>query len=475
MKRTLWIVAFLVVIGGFAGFQQYQSWSLNTPQGDSAGRVQGNSEPGSRAGRGQGQGRGAGGGRSRGGGAVPVMVVNAVQKSVPVQLRTVGNVEAYNTVSVKSQVTGVLQKAHFKEGHDVKEGQLLFTIDARPLEAALKQVEANLARDSAQLRNWREQLKRYAELVDKQYVSREQYDQIKTNADAAEAVVNADKAAVENAKVQLSYCYIYSPINGRVGSLLVNEGNLVRVNDGAPLVVINQLNPIRVTFAVPEQHLVDLKRHMAKGQLHVDASFAPEEGRPEQGKLEFVDNAVDRATGTVKLKGVFANAERRLWPGQFVNVALTLTTQSDVVVIPSEAIQVGQDGQHVFVVKADNRVEMRPVTLAWTNEGEAVISKGLSAGEQVVREGQFLLGPGSRIEVKDPTKTAAETKSGARRGRGRAKADGENQEPAKKIEADAAGKASDGAVGEGRKGRGGRDRAGANGEPKGKAAARGES
>jgi membrane fusion protein, multidrug efflux system len=438
MRRSIWVVAFLLVVGGFAGFQQYSSWSLNKPQEDSQINSEGSAgapRPDQSAG---GQGQSRGGGRSRGNAIVPVMVVTAIQKAVPLQIRAVGNVEAFSTVSVKSQVTGVLNQAHFKEGQDVKKGQLLFTIDPRPLEAALKQAEANLARDAAQLRNTREQVRRYAELVEKQYVSREQYDQIKTNADAAEAIVNADKAAVENAKVQLSYCYIYSPVNGRVGSLLVNEGNLVRVNDGAPLVVINQINPIYVTFAVPEQHLADLKRHSAKGALSIDAAFASDEGRPEQGKLDFIDNAVDRATGTVKLKGVFTNSERRLWPGQFVNVALTLTTQSDAVVIPSEAIQVGQDGQHVFVVKNDNRVEMRPVTLARTDEGEAIISKGLSPGEQVVREGQFLLGPGSRVEVKNPTKAAADAKSDGKRQSRRSKAEGEKAKPAKKAESDAA-------------------------------------
>jgi multidrug efflux system membrane fusion protein len=292
-------------------------------------------------------------------------------------------------------------QAHFKEGQDVKKGQQLFTIDPRPFEAALRQAEANMQRDNAQLKNLREQVRRYADLVEKQYVSREQYDLIKTNADAAEAVVEADKAAVENAKVQLSYCYIYSPVNGRVGSLLVNEGNLVRVNDGAPLVIINQVNPINVTFSVPEQHLSDLKRHMDAGQLKVDASFQSDEGRPEQGRLEFVDNAVDRSTGTIKLKATFANTERRLWPGQFINVALTLTTQPDAVVIPSEAVQVGQNGQHVFVVQPDKRVEVRSVSMGTTSGGEAVITKGLAAGEQVVREGQFLLGPESRIEIKE--------------------------------------------------------------------------
>jgi membrane fusion protein, multidrug efflux system len=400
MKRTLLLVTLLVVVGAFAGFQQYSSWSLNRSQNNPVEK----SKEGAESSRGQSRTPNQGRGGTGGAGAreaVPVLVVTAIQKAVPVQLRAVGNVEPFTTVSIKSQVTGVLIQAHFKEGQDVKKGQQLFTIDPRPFEAALRQAEANMQRDNAQLKNLREQVRRYAELVEKQYVSREQYDLIKTNADAAEAVVEADKAAVENAKVQLSYCYIYSPVNGRVGSLLVNEGNLVRVNDGAPLVVINQVNPINVTFSVPEQHLSDLKRHMNAGQLKVDASFQSDDGRPEQGLLEFVDNAVDRATGTIRLKAVFANTERRLWPGQFINVALTLTTEPNAVVVPSEAVQVGQEGQHVFVVQPDKRVEVRPVTLGTTSGGEAVITKGLAAGEQIVREGQFLLGPGSRIEIKD--------------------------------------------------------------------------
>jgi multidrug efflux system membrane fusion protein len=420
MKRTLLLVILLVVVGAFAGFQQYSSWSLNRSQNNPEVTPQeGASQSSPSRSRAKNQGRGsAGGARSRE--AVPVLVVTAVQKAVPVQLRAVGNVEPYTTVSIKSQVTGVLMEAHFKEGQDVKKGQQLFTIDPRPFEAALRQAEANMQRDNAQLKNLREQVRRYAELVEKQYVSREQYDLIKTNADAAEAVVEADKAAVENAKVQLSYCYIYSPVSGRVGSLLVNEGNLVRVNDGAPLVIINQVNPINVTFSVPEQHLSDLKRHMSAGQLKVDASFQSDEGRAEQGRLEFVDNAVDRSTGTIKLKAVFANTERRLWPGQFINVALTLTTQPDAVVVPSEAVQVGQDGQHVFVVQPDKRVEVRPVTLGTTSGGEAVIIKGLAAGEQIVREGQFLLGPESRIEIKDTVVTQGKEEKRERKAKAKA-------------------------------------------------------
>jgi multidrug efflux system membrane fusion protein len=396
MRRSLWLIILVLVLGGFAGIQQYTSWSLNKPQAKSDAKSEGTTErPQARS----------GGGRARE--AIPVLVATAARKSMAIQLRAVGNVEAFSTVSVKSQVTGVLTQAHFKEGQNVKKGQLLFTVDPRPFEAVLKQAEANLARDVAQLQNAREQARRYAELFKKQYVSQEQYEQIRTNADALEAVVEADKAAVENARVQLSYCYIYSPIDGQVGSLLVNEGNLVRVNDATPLVVINQVTPINVTFSVPEQNLADIRRHMATGSLKVEARYQSDEGRSEQGILAFVDNAVDRTTGTIKLKAEFKNSERRLWPGQFINVALTLSTQSDAVVVPAEAVQVGPEGQHVFVVKPDNSVEVRPVVVARTDEGQAVIAQGLQAGEQIVREGQFLLGAGSRIEVRDGKATEA--------------------------------------------------------------------
>jgi membrane fusion protein, multidrug efflux system len=422
MRRSFWIGALILVVAGFAGFQQYASWSIGrNPQdtSDKGAEVRSGQGNQGRAGARGGQGRGAG--RSRE--AVPVVIARAERKTVPIQLRAVGNSEAVSTVSVKSQVTGVVMHAHFTEGQNVKKGQLLFTIDPRPLEAAVKQAEANLARDTAQLQNAREQARRYAELVKKQYVSQEQYDQIRTNADALESVVAADRAAVENAKVQLSYCYIYSPIDGQVGSLLVSEGNLVRVNDGAPLVVINQISPIYVTFSVPEQYLSDLARHMAAEKLKVAAGFPSDEGRPEQGTLVFVDNAVDRTTGTIKLKAEFSNVQRRMLPGQFINVALTLATESNAVVIPSEAVQVGQEGQHVFVVKPDKTVEMRPVTVGQTTEGEAIITSGLAGGEQIVREGQFLLGPGSRIEIKDAKTTDTKEEKRERGRRGKAKAD----------------------------------------------------
>jgi multidrug efflux system membrane fusion protein len=415
MKRYVGAAILVIVLGGFAGIQQYASWSLSKPQNQASPVAPEGGGGGTRA---QGRGGGRGGGSRE---AVPVLVATAIQKSIPLQIRAVGNVEPISTVSIKSQVTGVITKASFKEGQNVKKGDLLFTIDPRPLEATLKQAEATLARDTAQLQNMREQARRYAELVKKQYVSQEQYDQIRANADAGEAVVQADMAAVENAKVQLSYCYIYSPIDGQLGTLLVTEGNLVRTNDATPIVTINQLAPINVTFSVPEQNLPDIKRHMANGKLRVDALFPSEEGQSEQGFLSFIDNAVDRSTGTIKLKGQFDNSKRRLWPGQFVNVALTLSTQGDAVVIPAESIQVGEDGQHVFVVKPDKRVEVRTVTVSRTVEGEAIIEKGIQAGEQVVREGQFLLGPGSRIEIKETSATDGKGPTRNRSGKSKTK------------------------------------------------------
>ncbi len=371
MKRLIWAGGILVIVIAVLGYQQL----LPGVQKKSAGK----------------------GGSSSG---VPVIVASVMQKNIPLQFTAIGSVEAYSTVSVRAQVIGVLTRAHFKEGQDVRQGDLLFTVDPRPFEAALKQAEANLARDDAQLENALQQARRYGELVKKQYVSQEQYDQIRTNASALEAAVQADKAAVETAKVQLSYCYIYSPVTGRTGSLLVNEGNLVRTNDASPMVIINQINPIYVTLSLPEQSLPEIKGRMSAGSLKVEALIPQNEERPERGTLSFVDNAVDKTTGTIKLKSTFANAERRLWPGQFVKVMITLADQLNVVVVPSQAVQTGQDGQHVFVVKSDNAVELRSVVVSRTLNGEAVVEKGLAPGEKVVTDGQFLLGPGTKVQVK---------------------------------------------------------------------------
>jgi multidrug efflux system membrane fusion protein len=334
---------------------------------------------------------------------VPVTAATVIQKAVPVQLRAIGNVEAYSTISVKSQIEGVLTRVHFKEGQYVNKGDILFTIDPRPYEAALKQAEANLAKDNAQLENAHKEVSRYEDLVKKGYVAQEQYDQIRTNAAALEATINADKAMVENAHLQLKYCYIYSPINGRTGNLIANEGNLIKANADNPMVTINQIQPIYVTFSVPEQYLNEIKKYMAAMKLNVEALISKEDVMPEQGVLTFIDNTVDMATGTIKLKGTFANKGKRLWPGQFVNVLLTLTMQPNAIVIPSQAVQAGQSGVYVFVIKSDLTAESRPVVVARSLDGESVIEKGLQPGEKVVTDGQLRLVPGAKVEIKTST------------------------------------------------------------------------
>jgi len=331
---------------------------------------------------------------------VPVTVGTVIKKSVPVQIRAIGNVEAYSTVGVKSQIGGVLMRVHFKEGQDVKKGDLLFTIDPRPYETALKQAEANLAKDNAQLENARVQVSRYADLVKKGYVAQEQYDQINTNSASLEATVNADKAAVENAQLQLKYCYIYSPLTGRTGSLISYEGNLIKANADTSMVVINQIQPVYVIFSVPEQNLQEIKKYMASGKLKVEAFISNEDQNPAEGLLTFIDNTVDAATGAIKLKATFSNNDKKLWPGQFINITVALSTQSDAIVVPSQAVQTGQQGQYVFVVKDDLTVEQRPVDVDRTINDEAVIATGLKGDEKVVTDGQLRLVPGTKVEVK---------------------------------------------------------------------------
>ncbi|MGA2515604.1 MAG: efflux RND transporter periplasmic adaptor subunit [Thermodesulfobacteriota bacterium] len=330
---------------------------------------------------------------------VPVTVDTAVQKTVPVQLRAIGNVEAYSTVTVKSKVGGELVRVHFTEGQDVKKGSLLFTIDPRPYEAALKQAEANLERDVAQAKHAREDARRYESLIQKGVVPQQQYDKFSTDADALEATVLADRAAVDNAKIQLGYCTIYSPIDGRTGSLIVKQGNIIKAED-INLVVINQIVPIDVVFSVPEQFLSEIKKYMALGKLQVEALIPVDQNRPERGVITFIDNAVDTNTGTIRLKGTFANTDRRLWPGQFVNVTLTLTTQPNAILIPSQAVQAGQEGQYVFVIKPDFTAEQRPVVTGRTLNNKTVVEKGVQAGERVVTDGQLQLVPGTKVEVK---------------------------------------------------------------------------
>jgi multidrug efflux system membrane fusion protein len=330
---------------------------------------------------------------------VPVVVATVQQRNVPLQLRAIGRVETFSTVSLKSQVSGEILSVHFKPGQDVKKGDLLFKVDSRTFEAALRQAEGNLARDVAQLENAQIQARRYAQLAEQGIVAKQLADQTTANADALDASVRADRAAIDYAKLQIEYCTIRAPMDGRTGTLLVYPGTLVKSNDVPILVVINQISPAYVEFAIPEQNLTAVKRHMASGKLSVDAQI-PDDARPARGMLSFVDNAVDRTTGTIRLRATYSNEDARLWPGQFVNVTLTLAEQANAIVAPSEAVQTGQAGQFVFVVKSDSSAEMRPVTVSRTTDGLAIIEKGLQPGETVVIDGQVSLVPNSKVSIK---------------------------------------------------------------------------
>jgi multidrug efflux system membrane fusion protein len=332
--------------------------------------------------------------------AVPVTAGVAVAKTVPVQLRAIGNVQAYATVAVKSQVEGELMGVHFQEGQEVKAGDLLFTIDPRVYAAQLKQAEANLAKDKAQLTNAKKQVERYGSVVKKGFVPEEQYDQMVASASALEASAKANEAAIENARLKVAFCTIRSPMNGVVGGIKVHRGNILKANDNdRPLVIINQINPIYLSFYIPERNLPEIKKYMAGSKLEVDAILPGEDGESIRGELAFIENTVNTETGSIQLKGIFSNEGKKLWPGQFVNVVLTLTTQTGMVVVPSQAVQTGQQGQYVFVVKDDLTVEYRPVTVGRAIDGEVVITKGISPGEKMVTDGQLRLAAGSLVKI----------------------------------------------------------------------------
>jgi len=337
--------------------------------------------------------------------AVPVTVAEAVQKDVPMQLSAIGNVEAYKTVSVRARIGGELEKIYFAEGDYVQEGDLLFLIDPRPYQSALKQAEANLARDSVQAANAEKDAQRYAVLVKQGIVTKEQYEQMRTAADALHATVKAEQAAVENAGLQLEYCKIKSPITGLTGKLMFDRGNMIKANDDKPLVVINQIQPIYVSFSLPEKDLPAIKKHQNERKLKAEAFIPGLKAAPPAGELTFINNTVDTSTGTILLKATFANSDRRLWPGQFVNVALTLGIQPGAVVIPSQAVQSGQSGSYVFVIKNDRTAEMRMVEAGSAANGDLVIEKGIQAGETVVTDGQLQLSTGTNVEIKNPGQT----------------------------------------------------------------------
>jgi membrane fusion protein, multidrug efflux system len=395
---------------------------------------------------------------------IPVSASPAIQKAVPVQLTANGTAQAYSTVSIMSQVDGQIAQVHFTEGQDVKKGDLLFTLDQQPFEAALRQAqgilardraqllqaqanlaqtraaeqqaEANLARDMAQLDNANVEVRRYQELITDGAISKEQFDAVRTTATAAGATVQADRAAVtnaqaviqaaeatlenakagieadqaavENARIQLGYTLIRAPMDGRTASLLLHPGSTVKARDaGSVMVVINQIHPIYVAFSVPEQYLAEVRKYRDVGTLRVEAVIPGQEDRPIDGKLTFVNNTVDPTTGTILLKADFANPDNRLWPGQFLNVLLILTTEPNAVLVPSQALQTGQQGPFLFVVKPDHTVEARPVVAGQVLDNLTVIQKGLAPGEMVVTDGQIRLAPGVRVEVRPAAPAAA--------------------------------------------------------------------
>ncbi|PYQ26910.1 MAG: efflux RND transporter periplasmic adaptor subunit [Acidobacteria bacterium] len=322
---------------------------------------------------------------------VPVTVAQVVKKNVPLEIEAIGNVQPLSTVEIRALAGGQLMRVWFKEGDDVARGQMLFTIDPRPYQATLQQAQANLARDEALLRNAESQQARYDDLVKKDYVTKEEYSRIVSAAEAARAVAAADRAAAENARLQLSYCEIRSPITGRTGGLKVYAGNLVKANDTTPLVVINQIEPVRVQFSIPQDQLATIHTSVTTN-TEVHAGQA-------RGTLSFIDNAVDPRTGTIALKATFPNRDRSLWPGQFVTVAMKVAERDDAIVVPARAVQVGQKGQYVYVVNG-NAVEMRPIAVFRTIGQDTIVDKGLAVGEVVVTDGQLRLTPKSKIEIK---------------------------------------------------------------------------
>jgi membrane fusion protein, multidrug efflux system len=339
--------------------------------------------------------------------AVPVGVATVASKPVPVEFGTIGTVTALATVAVKSRIDGEIMEVHLKDGQDVKAGDLLFSIDSRTIQAQLEQAQANLAHDRALLVSAQREVERQDSLVKKNFASKQAVDQARASADSLQASVEADQAALDAAKVQLSYTEIRAPIDGRAGVVNLPRGNMVKGNDSGSLVVLNQLRPIYIAFALPQRELPRVRQAMAAGPLTVSATVPGDSGPPLAGNLTFVDNAVDATTGTIQLRATFDNTDTRLWPGQFVNITLTLRVESAAIVVPDAAVQRGQAGAYVFVVRPDSTVEMRPVVVDRSVAGESVITSGLTAGEVAVVEGQLRLAPGMKVEPRPAGKAVA--------------------------------------------------------------------
>ena len=341
--------------------------------------------------------------------AVPILAAKVVQKTVSDTIHAIGRVEAFSTVDVKSQISGQVMQVHFRQGQDVKQGDLLFTIDPRPFQAALRQAEANLAKDRAQYQQAAADKKRYSYLFKQGVGSQQQYDQAEATAASLAASMQADEAAVQTARLNLDYCSIRAPITGRTGDLIVHPGNLVKPDADTAMVVINQVHPVYVDFAIPEQQLPAVREFMAEHKLPVQVSLPEQQGPLESGELSFVDNAVDAKTGTINLKGQFANTDGRLWPGEFVNATLVLHEHPDALLVPSQAVQTGQQGSFVFVVQPDMKAAIRPVVIGESIDNQTVVTSGLKAGETVVTDGQLRLIPGASVTIKSDLSASGAT------------------------------------------------------------------
>jgi membrane fusion protein, multidrug efflux system len=344
--------------------------------------------------------------------SLPVKTASVITLDVPITLSAVGTVEALSTVKISSRVSGIVTSQKVQEGETVEKGQLLFTIDDKPYQTALTSAKSNLERDRIKLEKAIKDAARYADLLKKDYVTQSQAEQMQTDAEALKAVVKGDEAALENAMLDLSYCSITSPINGKAGAILIHEGNLINKNDiNNPLMVINQLMPVAVKFAAPEQYLSDIKARMAEHDLEVQATTPGQEDKIHKGKLTFLDNAISADSGTVDLKAVFENTDLRLWPGMFVNVVLVLGTKTGAVATPVSSVQMGQDGAYVYVVKNDMTVEQRKVKAGEQSGNNIVIESGLSPNETVVTDGQLMIYPGAKVTVINQSKTTGEKQS----------------------------------------------------------------
>ena len=333
---------------------------------------------------------------------VPVTIARSRMATVPVELAATAHIESPAAVAVRSRVTGTLDRIHFTEGQEVEAGALLFTIDPRPFAAVLARAEAELARDRAELANSRRELARYTTAAAKGFVSAEQADQAATRVATFSAAVKAGQAAVDAARLELGFATIRSPLTGRTGEVRVDAGNLVRANDETPLVTIHQMAPVHAACTLPGRHLPLIRLHQAKAPLTARIIDPAGGSAPLTGTLSFIDNTVDPATGAIRLIATFANRDRALWPGQMVDLRLLVTEQPDSVVVPARAVQTGQQGPYVFVVKAEGTVAVRPVTPGLAFGEELVIDKGLAAGERVVTDGQLLLADGVSVQERTP-------------------------------------------------------------------------